>query len=132
MEPNGCWQLNSYLVGIKSPTEKSSIVPLTDSDFLKIQCVEVDRVLSIAGSEYPGFKIRDQGERASLLSQFHKETLQMAQSAYKTLVPEEYCRTLIANVLRLNDAYAKDTSFSFIGTATCKAFCVLIDSLCND
>jgi hypothetical protein len=100
VEPNGCVQLNSYLVGIKSPTEKSSIVAMTDSDFLRIQGLEVDKISWIASSQYPDFKVRDRETRESLLFQFHDETLRKTQEVYGTPIPEEYCRTLIADVAR--------------------------------
>lgn len=100
--PNECVQLSgSFLAGIRSSTEKSSILAITDSDFLSIQGVEVDKVLKIAKAQYRHLKEMD--KRKKLMTEFHEETLRMAQEVYGTPEPEEYCRTLIANTPRSLD-----------------------------
>jgi hypothetical protein len=93
--------LNSYYAGIRKPDEKSSSVSCDpDSYHLGIQGLEVDKISQIANSNYPGFGERFTVERQKLTSEFHKETLKMAESLYdkpeKALEP--YCQTLIANV----------------------------------
>lgn len=100
--PNECVQLSgSFLAGIRSSTKKSSILAITDSDFLSIQGVEVDKVLKIAKAQYRYLKEMD--KRKELMREFHKETLSMAEEVYGTPEPEEYCRTLIADTPRKLD-----------------------------
>jgi hypothetical protein len=100
---NGCVQLGSYYVG-KRPSDatESSIVHLSDSDYLKIRGLQVDRISSIVGSQYPSHKIKDIHEHRRLLAKFRDETLQLTQSVYQTgdLALERYRRTLIADVPR--------------------------------
>jgi hypothetical protein len=101
---NKCAQLNSYFVGIRDPKEESSIRAVTDLDFLSIQGVEVDKIDKVASAKYPPhLEERDRDKRKELLSQFHDETLRMAQAFYGTPIPEQYCRTLIADVARPRD-----------------------------
>jgi hypothetical protein len=104
---NGCVQLNSYFVGIRSldnvkSSKKSSTVSRDpDSDYLKIQGLEMDKIRQIAEAHYPGFEDRDRVERPELLSKFQKETLRMTESVYKKdKALEAYCHTLIADVAR--------------------------------
>ncbi len=42
-------------------------------------------------------------KRKKLMTEFHEETLRMAQEVYGTPEPEEYCRTLIADTPRSLD-----------------------------
>jgi hypothetical protein len=100
---NGCVQLASYYVG-KRPSDatESSIVRLSDSDYLKIRGLQVDRISSIVDSQYPSHEIKDIPEHRRLLAKFRDETLQLTQSVYQTgdPAPEQYRRTLIADVPR--------------------------------
>jgi len=115
MKVNECVQFNSYFVGIRSSTEESSIVAVTDSDFLSIQGVEVDKIDKIVSAQYPHLRERDRDKRKKLLSQFHDETLRMAQAVYGTPIPEEYCRTLIADVARAHGGHKWSTEEMLAG-----------------
>ena len=68
---------------------------VTNSNFLSIKGVEVDKVLKVAKAQYRSLK--DSEKPSELLTEFRKETLRMAQEVYGTPEPEEYRRTLIAN-----------------------------------
>jgi hypothetical protein len=97
--PNECVQLSgSFLAGIRNQTDKTSRFSITNSDCLSIQGVEVDKVLKIAKAQYRHLKEMD--KRKKLMTEFHEETLRMAQEVYGTPEPEEYCRALIADTTR--------------------------------
>ena len=95
--PNECMPLFGipFLAGIRSSTEESSILAITNSDSLSIKGVEVDKILKVAKAQYRFQKEMD--KRKKLMTELHKETLRMAQEVYRTPEPEEYCRTLIVN-----------------------------------
>ena len=97
--PKECMPFNgNFWAGIRSSTEESSVLAITDSDFLSIKGVEVDRVLKIAKAQY--HLPKDMDKREKLRTEFQKETLRMAQEVYGTAEPEEYCRTLILDQQR--------------------------------
>ena len=100
--PNRCEELSDghFLAGIRSSTEKSSILAITSSDALRIKGVEVDKVLKVAKAQWCRWP-KDDDERERMTTEYHKETLLMAQKVYGRPEPEEYCRTLIANTTRL-------------------------------
>jgi hypothetical protein len=132
---NGCVQLNSHFVGIRSlddvkSSEKSSTVYREpDSDYLKIQGLEMDKIRQIGDAHYPSFEDRDPVERPELLSKFQKETLQMTESVYeKDKALEAYCRTLIADVTREHNGRKWSTEEMIAGykVTLLKGLCKLI------
>ena len=97
--PKECTQFSGgFLAGIRSSTEESLVLAITNSDFLSIKGVEVDKVLKIAKAQYRLPK--DMDKRKKFRTEFQKETLRMAQEVYGTSEPEEYCRTLILDTQR--------------------------------
>ena len=117
-----------FLAGIRSSTEKSSILAITNSNFLSIKGVEVDKVLKVAKAQIR--YLQEIGIRKiPAQTEFNKETLLMAQEVYRTREPEEYCRTLIANTTRSLDGRQWSTEEMRVGYQAWLAEGPLLDYL---
>jgi hypothetical protein len=101
---NGCTELpgGSYHAGRKAsnPTD-ASVAVLPHSNYLRVQGVEVDRISSIVQADFTGYSSKDKIERQRLLRAFRDESLQLAQSVYRTdrnSIPEPHWQTLVGGV----------------------------------
>ena len=79
--PNECVQLmrfssGRFLAGIRSLTEESSILAITNSDFLSIKGVEVDKVFKVSKAQF--YYLKEMDKRKKPMTEFRKEMLRMA------------------------------------------------------